>query len=334
MPKKIIAIAIGGNSSEYQTSIKSGTHLYQTLLQSSYYSAFLVEFKNKTWFVLDKKNGKKYPINKNNFSFKLENIYLCFDAVLNMIHGSIGESGVLVSYLDLVGVPYTCSNAFASTLSYGKRECLAFLNRIGVKSAPAIYLSKKIEYDLTEIEEKVGFPCMVKANREGSSFGALYTSDKEKFKDNIQKAFKFDSELIVEKFIKGIEVSIGAYLDGSQIQTLPATEIIPEGLFFDYDAKYLGKSKEITPARIETQQRIVLEKTMKKIFLHLNLKGFARFDFILQGNTAFFLEVNTVPGMTQESLFPQQLNAQGIALLKFLESMLDQTIKEHTQKSR
>ena len=323
MPTKKIAIAIGGNGPEYQTSLKSGTHMYRVLSQSKRYEAFLVEFKGDAWFLIDQNGEKRYRIDKNNFSVQEKN-HLGFDALLNMIHGSIGEDGSLVSYLNILKVPYTCSGAFASALAHKKRECLAFLNRIGIKSAPSIYLSKRFETPLDEIEAKIGFPCIVKANSEGSSFGVLYTPNRAMLPQNIQKAFSFDSELIVEKYIKGTEVSVGGYLQGRQIHILPPTEIIPEGAFFDYEAKYLGRSQEITPARLNPRQHSHLKEAVEKIFLYLDLKGFARFDFILQGDTPFFLEVNTVPGMTPESLFPQQLQQQGIPLLEFLEMMIDQ----------
>lgn len=320
---KNIAITAGGNTQEYETSIKSGRNIYESLSQSDRYTAHFVAFENeKDWFLME--DGRKYPIDKNDFSVSERN--LRFDAVLNMIHGGLGEDGSLAGYLDLIGMPYTSSGKIASTLTFCKRECLSILHKIGIPVTASYHISKRVPYNVQTIAQEIGFPCIVKANTSGSSLGVFYTSSTEELSKHIEKAFAFDSELTVEKFLDGVEVSIGAYRYHSEVHLLKPTEIVPPGLFFDYEAKYSGKTQEITPARIDPKDHDALARDTKKIFQYLNLKGFARFDFIIQDHTPFLLEINTVPGMTAQSIILQQLRERNIPLKHFLEMMLDETL--------
>jgi D-alanine-D-alanine ligase len=322
--KKIIAIVMGGFSSEVAISLKSGNVVYKHL-DTEKYLAFRVHILKEKWVVLDDANNE-YPIDKNNFSFLMNGNLVKFDVVFNAIHGNPGENGVLLAYFDLLGINYTSAPFYQMALTFNKRDTLSVLKQYGIKTAKSIFLNKGNNINLDEIIEKVGLPCFVKPNNAGSSYGISKAYKKEDILPAIEKAYKEDSEILIESFLDGTEVSVGVIQYQNQLKVLPITEIVSENDFFDYEAKYEGKSQEITPARISSEVQNRVEEVAKKVYTVLNMSGFSRSEFILVNDEPFFLEMNTVPGMTEESILPQQAAAAGISLKELFDNAIQMAL--------
>ena len=208
-------------------------------------------------------------------------------------------------------------------VAFNKRDCLSLLKPYGVKTANSVYLNKGDQIDFTGIIEKVGLPCFVKPNRAGSSFGISKVYGEEELMPALNKAFLEDDEILIEAFLDGIEVSVGVLTYQGGIKVLPITEIVSENDFFDYDAKYLGQSQEITPARISEIQKLKVTEVAKKIYSSMRLKGLSRADFILIGDEPYFIELNMVPGLSSQSIIPKQAREAGITLTELFESCID-----------
>lgn len=320
--KKKIAIAMGGYSTEANISLKSGEVVYQHLPKDKY-EVFRAHILKDEWTLMDEKNAQ-YPIDKADFTVSIEGKKISFDAVFNTIHGTPGEDGLLQAYLHMLGIPQTACNFYQAALTFNKRDCISVLRPHGIPTATNYFLNKGDIINEDEIIQTVGLPCFVKANKAGSSFGISKVKKKEDLKAAIAYSLEEDDEIIIESFLDGIEVSVGVINYKNEVMALPVTQIISENEFFDYDAKYLGKSQEITPAGITEEQRIEVQELAKKIFQILKLKGFTRSEFIFHQNKAHFLEVNTCPGLTEASLLPQQARAAGISL----SNLFDQAIIE------
>ncbi|MEP2936961.1 MAG: D-alanine--D-alanine ligase [Gilvibacter sp.] len=330
MPAINIAIIMGGYSSEKDISLQSGEIVYKNL-QAAGHNVYKAHILESGWnVVLD--SGKALPINKSDFSFKDRDTTIIPDVVFNVIHGTPGEDGYMQAYLELIGIPQTSSDFYAAALSFNKRDSLSVLKNFGVKCANSYYVNQGAIPPLEDIIKTVGLPCFVKPNRAGSSFGISKVYTLEELPAALEKAFKEDSEVLVETCLVGTEVSVGVYKTFGETHVLPPTEIVSENDFFDYEAKYLGQSEEITPARIseEAQKRVMAET--KRIFTLLNAKGIARCDFILQDDVPYFLEINTNPGLSAESIIPRQ--ARYIQLsLSTLFSDLVQTVLPNNNNS-
>ena len=309
--KKNIAILRGGNSSEIAISIKSADLVYKNI-DTNYYVPYIVHIEGLDWFVWH--NESKIELDKNDFSFQLNNKKIKFEGVFMAIHGTPGEDGILQGYFDLLNIPYNCSGAFESALTFNKAMCNALLKQFNIPSAKAVLLNKNETYDLLKIEKEIGFPCFVKPNRAGSSFGISKVYKNTEFKQALSKAFIHDSQVMVESFVEGTEVSCGIIQKAETLVAFPLTEITTENDFFDYEAKYNGKSEEITPARVSTLERDLVQTLSKKIYKLLNLKGMVRMDFILENQQAYLIEVNTIPGLSEESIIPQQSKSYGMSL--------------------
>ena len=309
--KKNIAILRGGNSSEIAISIKSADLVYKNI-DTNYYVPYIVHIEGLDWFVWH--NESKIELDKNDFSFQLNNKKIKFEGVFMAIHGTPGEDGILQGYFDLLNIPYNCSGAFESALTFNKAMCNALLKQFNIPSAKAVLLNKNETYDLLKIEKEIGFPCFVKPNRAGSSFGISKVYKNTEFKQALSKAFIHDSQVMVESFVEGTEVSCGIIQKAETLIAFPLTEITTENDFFDYEAKYNGKSEEITPARVSTLERDLVQTLSKKIYKLLNLKGMVRMDFILENQRAYLIEVNTIPGLSEESIIPQQSKSYGMSL--------------------
>ena len=310
--KKNIAIAMGGYSSEFQISINSGNVVYKHLDRSKY-NPFRVHILQKEWFVVTD-DGTSYPVNRSNFTVNIDGKQVSFDCVFNIIHGTPGENGLLQAYLELLHIPQTSCDFYQAALTFNKRDLISVLKPYGIKTAENYFLDKGDEVDVEEIIEKVGLPCFVKANKAGSSFGVTKVKNKDEFMHAIRTAFKEDDEIIIESFLDGTEVDVGVVMYKGEMLALPVTEIVPEGEFFDYAAKYLGKSQEITPARITEEQTAQVQEISKLIYKKLKLKGLTRAEFIFHNNEPYFIEVNTNPGLSEASIIPQQSLAAGISL--------------------
>lgn len=322
--KKNIAIIMGGYSSEYQISLKSGNVVYNTLDKDKFNAYRIHIFKDK-WVFVDE-DDKEYPIDKNDFSFTKDNAKITFDCVFNAIHGSPGEDGFMQGYFKLLNIKHTSCSMYQAAVTFNKRDCLSILKPYGILTAQSYFLNTGDTINKDEIIAKVGLPCFVKANKAGSSFGISKVHKKEDLQNAIDVAFKEDDEIIIESFLDGTEVSVGVITYKGKTKVLPITEIVSENDFFDYEAKYLGKSQEITPARITKEQEEIVTKTAKKIYEVLKMKGFSRSEFIFKNNKPHLLEVNTVPGLTNESILPQQAAAAGISLQELFTNAIEEAL--------
>jgi len=318
--EKIIAVIMGGNSTEAEISIKSGTVVYQNL-DNKKYTAYCVKISGNNWEVIT--NHKNIQIDKSDFSFKSNGFKIKFDCVFNAIHGSPGEDGLLCAYFDLLGIKHTSAPFYQMALTFNKKDCLSVLKNYGIKMANSYFLRKGEAVDSDKIIAKVGLPCFVKPNQAGSSFGISKVYKKRELPKAIEKAFTEDTDVLIESFLEGTEVSVGVIEYKGEILVLPPTEIESHNDFFDFDAKYNGKSDEITPARITEKQLENLNIEAKKVYEVLHMKGFSRSEFIFIGDKPYFLEINTVPGFTNESLLPQQARAAGISLPELFGSAIE-----------
>lgn len=309
---KKIAIIMGGYSSEYKISLTSGNVVYNNLNQSKFAGYRIHIFKDK-WVYVDE-NDAEFPIDKNDFSVTVNNEKITFDCVFNAIHGTPGEDGLMQAYFELLQIPQTSCDYYQAALTFNKRDLLSVLKPYGIKSATSYYLNLGDEINQDEILAKVGLPCFVKPNKSGSSFGISKVKTKDEFLYAVANAYKEDNELIIESFLDGTEVSVGVINYKGEVVVLPITEIVSENDFFDYEAKYLGKSQEITPARISEEIADKIRVVAKKAYTILKMTGFSRSEFILVDGEPFMLEMNTIPGLTNESLIPQQAKEAGISL--------------------
>ena len=321
--QKNIAIVMGGYSSEAEISLKSGEVVYNSL-DTSKYSLYKVYILKEKWVVL--KNNKEYQINKNDFSFLMDNQNICFDCVFNAIHGDPGENGTLIAYFDLLGIKHTSAPFYQMALTFNKRDTLSVVKEYGISTATSFYMHQRDNIVTDSIIRKVGLPCFVKPNRAGSSFGVSKVYKEENLKAAIEKACQEDEEVLIESFLDGKEVSVGVIEYQGKLTVLPITEIVSENDFFDYEAKYMGKSKEITPAKISQAEKELVERQAKKVYQILNMKGFSRSEFIIVDGVPYFLEINTVPGMTKESLLPQQAKHAAISLSDLFDNAIQMAL--------
>jgi len=325
--KKNIAIIMGGYSSEHDISIKSGT-VVKKHLNSAKYACYPIHILPNEWFYLDDR-GRKYGVDKNDFSLTVENNKITFDCVFNAVHGTPGEDGLLQAYFELIEMPQTSCNSYQAALTFNKRDLLSALKPYGIKCADSYFLNFGDPILPADIVTKVGLPCFVKANRAGSSFGISKVYKEAELSGAIAKAFAEDDEILIESFLDGTEVSVGVITYNGETVVLPMTEIVSENDFFDYEAKYEGKSQEITPARISKSQEQRLIKIAQKIYHILKMKGYTRSEFIFVENEPFLLEVNTTPGLTEESILPQQAGVAGISLSQLFESAITQVLNDN-----
>ena len=322
--KKNIAIIMGGYSSEYEISLQSGQAVFEALNPEKY-NAFRIHIFKKKWVFVDAENVE-FPIDKNDFSVTINGKKITFDCVFNAIHGTPGEDGYIQGYLELLNIPHTSCDMYQSALTFNKRDCLSVLKPYGIKMAASYYVNQGDPIDEDKIIEKVGLPCFVKANRAGSSFGIVKVYKKEEFKKALEVAFTEDDEVIIESFLDGIEVSVGVITYKGKVKVLPITEIVSNNDFFDYKAKYLGESQEITPARLTKEQEEKINKVAELVYKVLRMKGFTRSEFIFKDGEPHLLEVNTVPGFTKASILPQQALAAGISLSELYGNAIEEAL--------
>lgn len=315
---------MGGFSSEVNISLKSGNVVYNHLNKEKF-NSFRVHILKDKWVALDAEENE-YPINKNDFSFVQNGNIINFDCVFNAIHGNPGENGALLAYFNLIGMKHTSAPYYQMALTFNKRDTLSVVKEYGIKTAISVYLNKGDEVHLDKIIAKVGLPCFVKPNNAGSSYGISKAYTKEDIVPAIDKALKEDSEILIESFLDGTEVSVGVIQYKGKTKVLPITEIVTENDFFDYEAKYEGKSQEITPARITSEEQNKVEAIAKKVYTILNMSGFSRSEYILVKGEPHFLEMNTVPGLTEESILPQQAKEAGISLPELFDNAIESAL--------
>lgn len=316
---------MGGYSSEAAISLKSGEVVYQHLNREKFNPYRIHIFRDRWVYVAD--DGAEFPVDRGDFSLKTDSRTVRFDCVFNAIHGTPGEDGYMQGYLALLNIPHTSCGMYEAALTFNKRDLLAVLKPHGIKTAVSYYLNTGDEVDEEAIVKQVGLPCFVKPNRSGSSFGVSKVYEKEALPAAIGVAFKEGDEIIIESFLKGVEVSVGVINYKGVTTVLPITEIVSENDFFDYEAKYLGKSKEITPAGLPAAHAQRVREAAKRVYEALGLRGFSRSEFILVDGEPHLLEVNSVPGLTTESLLPQQAAKAGISLPDLFENAIDRALQ-------
>ncbi|RNL90741.1 D-alanine--D-alanine ligase [Sinomicrobium pectinilyticum] len=324
--KKNIAILMGGYSSEYQISLKSGNVVYQHL-NREIYNLFRVHIFPDKWVYVDD-NEAEFPVDKHDFSISPKGEKINFDAVFIAIHGSPGEDGYIQAYLDLLNIPHTSCGFYQAALTFNKRDCLSVLKAYGIPCAASFYINKGDIINTSYIVAKVGLPCFVKANKAGSSFGVSKVHKEEDLPRAIEYSFKEDDEIIIESFLDGTEVSVGVIQYRGETMVLPVTEIVSENDFFDYNAKYLGQSQEITPARLSAEMTAKVSEIAKKVYDILKLKGFSRSEYIIVNDIPHLLEINTIPGLTTESILPQQAGVAGISLKELFNNAVEEALKK------
>lgn len=324
--KKHIAIIAGGYSSEYTISMQSAEEVFKSL-DSNIYEAKLVEINRNGWFVKTE-NGDQVPINKNDFSYQENGTPKKFDVVFNSIHGDPGENGKLQAYFELLNQAFTGCDSFCSSLTFNKYVCNNLLKNNGIDVAESIRLRKSDIVSVDEIINKLGLPCFVKPNNGGSSCGITRVNIESQLIPAIEVAFNEDPEVIIEAFLEGRELTCGLVKTRDEILVLPITEIVSKKEFFDYEAKYSpGAADEITPADIPESHVSNCGELSKKIYKILGCKGLVRMDYILSGDRFWFLEVNTVPGMSKSSIVPQQIRASGKTTTEIFTLILEDVIK-------
>ncbi|AZJ35661.1 D-alanine--D-alanine ligase [Tenacibaculum singaporense] len=322
--KKNIAIIMGGYSSEVGISLKSGNVVYKHI-DTEKYNAYKVHILENKWVHVDD-NEEEYPINKEDFSTEIKGQKITFDCVFNAIHGTPGENGIILAYFDLIGLKHTSAPFYQMALTFNKRDTLSVVKQYGIATAVSIYLNKGDEIDCDAIIKKVGLPCFVKPNGAGSSFGISKVYTKGELIPAIEKAYEEDTEILIESFLDGTEVSVGVIQYKGETKVLPITEIVSENDFFDYKAKYEGESQEITPARLTDSQRNRVKEVAKRVYEILNMRGFSRSEYILVNDEPHFIEMNTVPGLTEASILPQQANHAGISLTELFGNAIEMAL--------
>ena len=316
---KNIAILTGGDSAEYDISILSANTVLKHL-NPELFKAYIIHLKNDKFTVLIKEI--KIDVDKSNFTFEVENKRISFDAIFMALHGSPAENGLIQPYFDNLNIPYTSSNAKVSALTFNKYECNKKLKELGFNCATSFLYKKGNHIVEQEIIDRVKLPCFVKPNGAGSSFGISKVKKKEDLTKAINSALQHDNKVLIEQFIDGIEISCGVYTNKNNIQALPITEIVTENEFFDYQAKYEGKSQEITPARISKKLTIEVQKLTTDIYKAMELSGICRIDYIIMNEKPYIIEINTIPGFTEESIIPQQVKSANLKLSVIFESCL------------
>ena len=323
---KKVAIIMGGYSSEYQISLKSGNVVYQ-FLDQNLYKGYRIHILKDKWVYVDEQDNE-FPIDRSDFSVTVNGEKITFDVVFNAIHGTPGEDGLMQAYFELLGIPQSSCDYYQAALTFNKRDLLSVLKPYGIKTATSYYLNQGDEIDEEAILKTVGLPCFVKPNKSGSSFGISKVKTKDELAYAIVNAYKEDNEIIIESFLDGTEVSVGVINYKGNITVLPITEIVSENDFFDYEAKYLGKSQEITPARISPEMTAKVSAVAKKAYEVLKMSGFSRSEFIIVNGEPHMLEMNTIPGLTTESLIPQQAKVAGISLTDLFTNALELALKK------
>jgi D-alanine-D-alanine ligase len=324
--KPNIAFVTGGYSGEAAISYKSAVNIEKNL-DPARYNVYKIDITPDGWFYIN--SGDKQLVDRSNFTIQENGQTVNFDAVFIGIHGTPGEDGKLQGYFDMVGLPYTSCDAATSALTMNKRYTVAVAAFGGINVANSLHLFKHTPVTAATVLAQLSLPLFVKPNNGGSSIGMSKVNAAEELPDALEKAFKEDEQVLVEEFISGREFTVGVFKSIEGIRVLPITEIITHKEFFDYEAKYLGKSEEVTPAAIDAGMKEKIESAAKKVYELFNCRGVVRIDFIFNQakQEPYMLEINTVPGQTDASVIPQQVRALGWPLQNFYSALLDEALQ-------
>lgn len=324
MKKNIVVIA-GGNSSEYEVSIQSGNHIFEEI-DGERYHKYLMILKGRDWHI--EMDGKKYPVDKNDFSFDREGEKVSFDFAYITIHGVPGENGMLQGYLDMMNVPYSTCSVLGEALTFDKYSCTNYVQGFGIRTTDPVLLTRGKKYDKDAVLKAVGLPCFVKPNAEGSSFGVSKVKVAADFDAALEAAFEKCREVLVEAFIDGTEFTCGLYKVGDKKVIFPVAEVIPKKEFFDFEAKYDAKmSEEIIPGRFSEEVTEKIQQMASEVYDILRCEGIVRMDGFVSGDEVIMLEVNTTPGMTANSFVPKMVRAMGLTLKAVLSEIIEDKLK-------
>ena len=327
MSKTNVVLFMGGDSGEYDVSIASASQVKNNL-DPVKFVVFPVLIRNGKWIYTDEK-GTQIPFDRNNHCIFINAEPVHFDCAFIAIHGTPGEDGKLQGYLEIAGIPYTTCDVTTSALTFNKYFCNDLAKQYGVKVAATIILRQGETWNAEVLAQEVGMPCFIKPNKSGSSVGVSKVYDLEGIPAAIAKAFAEDDEVLVQQFIKGREMACGVFTLNEKITVLPVTEVISKNDFFDYQAKYTeGLASEITPAPITEDQAAECKKLTGFMYRKFNCKGVVRFDYFLTDNEWWFLEVNTVPGFSSESIIPKQAKAAGFELKEFFGALIEEALRK------
>lgn len=315
-----IAILTGGNVAERGISLKSAKTIEKNLPAKKYRS-WIIEL-NGTQFI---EQATGIVLDKNDFSLTKSSEKITFNAVFLILHGHPAEDGSIQGYFELLGIPCTGCDHFVSALTFNKQATKDYLRPHGIPMADSRLLRKGQVINWEDLES-MGFPLFVKPNKNGSSYGVSKVEDNSCIQTSVKKAFEYDDEVIVEQFMEGREFSNGVFRQGTEVIVLPITEIITQNEFFDYQAKYENESEEITPAVLSYMQTNRCQAQSKNLYELLNCKGMVRFDYIFKNNKFNLLEANTIPGWSEQSIFPQQVLAHGMTLASCLDALIEEAI--------
>jgi D-alanine-D-alanine ligase len=320
MSKIKVAIVTGGNVAERSVSLKSAQTVLKHL-DDNKYEKYVIEL-NGTSF---SEQGTGAPVNLNDFSLHKDGQRIQFDLVYQMLHGHPAEDGCLQGYFQVMDIPYTGCGVLASAVTFSKQACKDFLRSHHIPMAPSLVLRKGEALDWTALDQ-LSVPVFVKPNKNGSSYGASKVKERAQLEAAIKHAFEYDDEVVVEGFLDGTEFSNGVLRVGKDVQVLPITEIVPHNEFFDFKAKYENQSQEITPARLSAEDTAKVQAQTKLIYEVLGCAGICRFDYIKVGETFYFLEANTIPGMSEQSIVPQQAQVQGWSISELLDHAVNEAL--------
>ena len=320
---RTIGVFCGGFSSEWEISLKSAETICVNFPKE--YQVFRIVVSQERWYVLHEL--QEYDFDINTMSFNLKGQQRSIDTAIVYVHGDPGENGKIQALLDMKGIPYLNSGPLASALSFDKWYCNQFLKGFGIKVANSVFLSKDDQLDAKDLVIKLGLPIFVKPSDSGSSYGISKVKTTEEVLPAFQKAFGEGDTVVAESFLDGVEVTCGVFRRKDGVYALPLTEIASENEFFDYDAKYLGKSSEITPARVDDVVRNEVQRQAKYIYLLLRLRSIARIDFMIVNGVPHVIEVNTTPGFSPASIVPQMLACDGITIQDFWKEILEVELK-------
>lgn len=318
--KKYIAVLEGGYSHEKVISLKSSETVFQHIDKEKY-TPIKVRIDEEGWLAYY--NNQKIEINRNDFSVEIDEKKIIFDLAFIVIHGTPGEDGKLQAFFDMLNIPYTTCNQLTSTLTFNKFVCNQFLKNFNIPVANAILVRKDEKFDAASIINTVGLPCFVKPADGGSSFGVTKVKEQGQLDEAIGLALTHGTQALVESFMQGREFTNGIYKGKNGIKVLPITEILSDNEFFDFDAKYSGQSKEITPADLDLEVANLMKSTTKKVYEILGLSGICRVDYIVVNNVPHLIEINTVPGQSAQSIIPQQAACEGISLKELFNEVID-----------
>lgn len=334
---KNIAVIYGSDSSEWEVSVRSG-EFTASQIDGTRYNVYEIFARYGRWTLRAYRKGGEarvtvtegsVPVDKNDFSVNVAGEKIKFDYAYIMQHGTPGENGLMQGYLEMLGIPHSGCNAFVSAITFDKFSCKSYLKDVDfVKCADDIFLRKgePVEGLAQKAVEKLGLPMFVKPTDGGSSFGVTKVKTVEDFDKAVEYAFSEGNMLIAEAAVTGRELTCAVYYDGRDYVALPVIEILTDNEFFDYEAKYNGHSKEVCPAQIPESLKEEIQETSKKIYAHLGCSGLVRVDYIASEEGLYFLEVNTIPGMTAASLVPQMVRAAGLSMTDFLSSIIENSL--------